>query len=44
MTRTAEYGGCKSWVELPVQAPLAAPVHGDAALAGVAARVRAAVG
>jgi hypothetical protein len=46
--RTAEYGGCKSWVELPVRAPLAAPVHDpvhdQAALAAVAARVRAAVG
>ncbi len=27
LARTPEYGGCKSWVELPVQAPLAAPVH-----------------
>lgn len=44
MIRTAEYGGCKSWVELPVQAPLGAPVHDDAALAAAAARVRAAVG
>lgn len=48
ITRTAEYGGCKSWVELPVDAPLAAPVHDpvrdQAALAAVAARVRAAVG
>ncbi len=42
--RTAEYGGCKSWVELPVQAPLGSPVHDDAALAAAAARVRAAVG
>jgi hypothetical protein len=44
ITRTAEYGGCKSWVELPVQSPSGAPVHDDAALAAVAARVRAAVG
>ncbi|OSC22205.1 hypothetical protein B8W69_26855 [Mycobacterium vulneris] len=44
LDRTAEYGGCKSWVELPVQAPFAAPVHDDEALAAVAARVRAAVG
>ncbi|OBC02809.1 DUF1802 family protein [Mycobacterium sp. 852002-40037_SCH5390672] len=48
LLRTAEYGGCKSWVELPVRAPLAAPVHdavfANAALAAVAARVRDAVG
>lgn len=48
LDRTAEYGGCKSWVELPVRAPLAAPlhepVHDQSALAAVAARVRAAVG
>ncbi|GAB1816181.1 DUF1802 family protein [Mycobacterium sp. MUNTM1] len=44
MDRTPEYGGCKSWVELPVQAPWATPVHDDTALAAVAARVRAAVG
>ncbi|OBH58119.1 hypothetical protein A5685_06595 [Mycobacterium colombiense] len=44
LDRTAEYGGCKSWVELPVQAPVRDPVHDQAALAAVAARVRAAVG
>lgn len=44
ITRTPDYGGCKSWVELPLRAPLAAPVHDDAALAEVAARVRHAVG
>jgi len=44
MIRAPEYGGCKSWVELPVQAPLGTPVHDDATLAAVAARVRAAVG
>ncbi|OMC17448.1 DUF1802 family protein [Mycobacterium colombiense] len=44
LDRTAEYGGCKSWVELPVQAPAHDPVHDQAALAAVAARVRAAVG
>ncbi|OBI46864.1 DUF1802 family protein [Mycobacterium colombiense] len=44
LDRTAEYGGCKSWVELPVRASFAAPVHDDAALAAVADRVRAAVG
>ncbi|UXA08756.1 DUF1802 family protein [Mycobacterium sp. SMC-2] len=44
ITRTPEYGGCKSWVELPVRAPAAPPVHDEAALAEVAARVRRAVG
>lgn len=42
--RAPEYGGCKSWVELPVPAPPASPVHDDAALAEVAVRVRGAVG
>ncbi|MEB4212124.1 DUF1802 family protein [Mycobacterium sp. 94-17] len=44
LTRTADYGGCKSWVELPMQALLREPVHDQANLAAVAARVRAAVG
>ncbi|OMC33273.1 hypothetical protein A5739_07870 [Mycobacterium colombiense] len=44
LDRTAEYGGCKSWVELPVQPSVQDPVHDQAALAAVAARVRAAVG
>ncbi|OBH03108.1 DUF1802 family protein [Mycobacterium sp. E3247] len=44
ITRTPEYGGCKSWVELPVRAPVAPPVLDEAALAEVAARVRGAVG
>lgn len=44
IARTPEYAGCKSWVELPVHAPLAAPVHDDPALDAVAARVRDAVG
>lgn len=42
--RTSEYGGCKSWVELPLRAPLAPPVHDPGSLAEVAARVRGAVG
>jgi len=42
--RTPEYAGCTSWVQLPVEPTLAAPVHGEAALAQVAARVRDAVG
>ncbi len=36
--------GCTSWVQLPVTPTLAAPVHDEAALAEVAARVREAVG
>lgn len=45
LERTPEYGGCKSWVELPVSAPPGrGPVHDEAALAAVAARVRDAVG
>jgi hypothetical protein len=44
ITRAPDYGGCKSWLELPVRAPWAPPVGEDAALAEVAARVRRAVG
>jgi hypothetical protein len=44
ITRTAEYAGCKSWVQLPVRPNLAAPAYDDAALAEVAVRVRDAVG
>ncbi|WP_055400368.1 MULTISPECIES: DUF1802 family protein [unclassified Mycobacterium] len=44
ISRTPEYGGCKSWVELPVRPPLAPPVCDGAALTEVAARVRGAVG
>lgn len=42
--RSPEYAGCKSWVPLPVMADWAPPVHDDAALAEIAAGVRAAVG
>ncbi len=44
LTRTPEYAGCTSWVQVPVAPSPAAPVHDDAALAEVAARVRDAVG
>ena len=44
LTRTPEYAGCTSWVQLPVRPALAAPVHDDAALTDVAARVRDLVG
>ncbi|AQT80718.1 hypothetical protein B1R94_17800 [Mycolicibacterium litorale] len=44
LTREPQYGGCTSWVQLPATAELGEPVHDAAALAAVAARVRAAVG
>ena len=44
LRRSPEYAGCNSWVPLPVRAHWAPPVHDDAALAEIAARVRAAVG
>lgn len=44
VTRTSEYGGCKSWVQLPVRAPLAPPVYDEFSLGEVAVRVRDAVG
>jgi hypothetical protein len=47
LTRTPEYAGCKSWVQLPAMPRpprLAAPVHDDAALSQVAARVADAIG
>lgn len=43
LTRTPDYAGCTSWVQLPTTPRLAAPVHTAADLAGIAARVRAAV-
>lgn len=42
--RTAQYGGCTSWVELPVNPVWGAPVHDDAALAAIAESVRRSVG
>ncbi|GFG64263.1 hypothetical protein MKUB_17530 [Mycobacterium kubicae] len=44
LARTPEYAGCRSWVELPADPALGAPVHDDTVLADVAARVRDAVG
>jgi hypothetical protein len=44
LTRTTDYAGCTSWVQLPLRPELGAPVHDDAELDRVAARVRAAVG
>jgi hypothetical protein len=44
LPRTPDYAGCTSWVPLPLADPLlGAPVHDDAALREVAARVREAV-
>ncbi|MGE2717793.1 DUF1802 family protein [Mycolicibacterium litorale] len=42
--RLPEYGGCTSWVDLPVDPVWARPVHDDAALAEVADSVRRSVG
>ena len=44
LTRIPDYAGCTSWVQLPVTPALAAPVHDDAQLQRVAARVRDVVG
>lgn len=44
LVRTPEYAGCTSWVRLPVRPALGTPVHDEAALTRVAARVRDAVG
>jgi hypothetical protein len=44
LTRTPEYAGCTSWVQLPVRPALGAPLHDDTVLTDVAARVRDAVG
>lgn len=44
LTRTPEYAGCTSWVQLPVRPMFGAPVHDDAALTQIAVRVRDAVG
>jgi hypothetical protein len=44
LPRTPDYAGCRSWVPLPLTDPaLGAPVHDEAALREVAARVRQAV-
>lgn len=44
LARTPEFAGCKSWVDLPVQADWGPPVHDDATLHDVAGRVRTSVG
>jgi hypothetical protein len=44
LPRDPAYAGCKSWVDLPVAARWADPVHDDDALAVLAQRVRDSVG
>ncbi len=44
LARSPEFAGCKSWVELAVQADWGPPVHDDAMLRDVAGRVRTSVG
>jgi hypothetical protein len=44
VTRTDDYAGCTSWVNLPVAPDWGRPVHDDAALNRVADEVRRAVG
>ncbi|MEV0669698.1 DUF1802 family protein [Mycobacterium sp. NPDC050441] len=44
LARTPEFAGCKSWVDLQVQADWGPPVHDDATLHDVAERVRTSVG
>ena len=44
LARAPEYAGCKSWVSLPVDSTWADPVRDDAALQGIADRVRSSVG
>jgi hypothetical protein len=43
LRRMPEYAGCTSWVPLPVNPMWSTPVHDDATLRDVAARVRASV-
>ncbi|WNG95429.1 DUF1802 family protein [Mycobacterium sp. ITM-2016-00318] len=44
LLRRPEYTGCISWVPLPVNPTWSTPVHDDATLHDIAARVRASVG
>jgi hypothetical protein len=44
VARIPEFAGCTSWVRLPLEPALGAPVHDDVALGDVAARVRDVVG
>lgn len=44
LPRDPAYGGCKSWVDLPVAPEWGEPVHSGATLAAIAERVTASVG
>jgi hypothetical protein len=44
LTRTPDFAGCTSWVQLAVNAEWGDPVHDDTALQQIAERVRASVG
>ncbi len=44
LPRLPQYAGCASWLQLPVRPDYGAPVHDEAALAGIAERVRRSVG
>ena len=44
LTRTPDYAGCTSWVDLPFEPEWGDPVVDDAVLAAVAERVRSSVG
>lgn len=44
LTRSPEFAGCKSWVELPIVTEIAEPVQDSAVLADIARRVSAVVG
>jgi hypothetical protein len=44
LPRLPEYAGCTSWVPLPVNPMWSTPVHDDATLRDIAARVRDSVG
>lgn len=44
LSRDPAHAGCRSWVDLPVSPDWADPVHDDATLAAIAARVGASVG
>lgn len=43
LSRNPDYAGCTSWVQLPITPSLGAPVHDEASLRDVVARVRDAV-
>ncbi|MDH6244935.1 DUF1802 family protein [Mycobacterium sp. OTB74] len=44
IARSADYAGCRSWVDLPLDPQWGAPVHDEATLQAVAAKVRTSVG